>query len=428
MSEAPVSKLALWQRLWGFWISRRVAVVLLSAVLVALLLNLGRPREAAGDVPALLRGPLFAVLLGALLLNTLCCTLARLGRLWPALTRRPSVRLADEAYPEAPVLSCSGERLRRVLRRHCGRLWEESAPDGTLYVYAERFRWSPLGTVLLHLGLFLLLLAAFLHAGLAGRRTLLLDPPLADPERLSLNWQPVYDAEFSVRSGSDCRVANAGFDLSRENGALQQVQGTLMLDMDPRGLARIAPGHSCRYCGANLYLDSYGLALRVRAADAAGQPLSLDLEGQVLRFEEGVAEAAFALPELGWRVSVAPSAWALAGFSNEPLFLRVDGAGQGRPLFEGQLSPRETLLLPGVQLTFDPYVFMEVEVVRDPGWPWFVAAGLCLALGSAAVLLFPRCRLWARLSPEGRLRLRFAAREAELEDRPRWLEWLRLEG
>jgi len=207
----------LHQRLWSFLTSRKVTAVLLLLILLVLLLGLVLPQvphdlDAAGQaawwaaaheryglrldfyqrlsLTDLFGSALFLALLAALLLNTLCCTLARLGRLWREATRRPVLRLPDAAH-DAPDWQAEGISLqaaRRALRRWGWRLHEQiGAPH---YLYSERWRLAPLGTVLTHLGLFFFVLAALLHGVLATREPLLAAGASAG---LVLEIEAVYD-------------------------------------------------------------------------------------------------------------------------------------------------------------------------------------------------------------------------------------------
>jgi len=185
---------ALHRRLWAFLTSRQVAVVLLLAALAILLLSLGLPqvprdlpaaglaawwtaaRERYGDtldlyqrlgLTNLFGSPAFVAILAALLLNTLLCTVDRLGRLWREARRQPTLRLPDEAYADADwqAEGVTPAQARRALRRFGARLHELAGRPH--YFYSERWRLAPLGTVLTHLALFLLALAALLHSQLA---------------------------------------------------------------------------------------------------------------------------------------------------------------------------------------------------------------------------------------------------------------------
>jgi len=186
---------AAWQQLC----SLKLAVILLIAVAAATALGSLFPQMPAG-IPAdptaqanwlaivgerygaaagflqalglfnLYHAPWFIVLLAALLLNTAACTLERFARIWRTAFAAPRVVGPDAfyrtgthraAWTVAPGRSPVGlaEALKTSLARHRCRLHvEESA--GVIYLFAERFRWTRLGTPITHTGLVLLVIGA----------------------------------------------------------------------------------------------------------------------------------------------------------------------------------------------------------------------------------------------------------------------------
>jgi len=207
----------LHRRLWNLLTSRRVAAALALALLTVLLLGLALPqvprdldtagredwwaaaRERYGARLELYRrlgltdlfgSALFLVPAAALLLNTLCCTIARFGRLWREATRRPALRLPAPAYaePDWQAEQVTPQQARRALRRWGYRLYEDPGPPR--HLYSEAWRLAPLGTILTHLGLFFFVLAALLHGALAARQPLLV--PSSVPG-MTVEVEVVYD-------------------------------------------------------------------------------------------------------------------------------------------------------------------------------------------------------------------------------------------
>lgn len=428
----------LFKRLWGFLTSRRLAVVLLLSTLALLLLGLFFPQEPVDLGPAeldrwraaveahlgehlsqyerwglthLYRTPTFLALLAALLLNTLCCTLERLGRLWRAAIRRPPLQLPLSSYGEytPPAEGVTPGQFQRQLRRQRYRVQVEETSEA-VYFYGERFRWAPLGTVLSHLGLFFVALAALLH--LLESERLMLSTPLCPS--MEVGGPAVLHVD--VQGWGECSLANIGFEVVVRDGSVRRVRGRILEPggPDPREVW-IAPGRPASICGVSAYLASYDLALQVKAYGQDGLPYevvypeALSSGGPLnhLLFEEGVAEGRLDIPSLGWHVTVVPSVRALAGLADDPLWVRVDQAGSSRPLFEGEVLAGNPLGLEGVRLEFARGVCMMLEWARDPGLPWFLAGGLSLFLGSVSTLLFPHRRFWVRLDRDGTLRVRF---------------------
>lgn len=449
-------------RLWGLLVSPKVTVVLLLLVLALLLVGVWFPQEPAdlagddlaqwwdqvrehyGDRLALYqrlgllhlyRTPVFVVALSLLLLNTLACTIDRLGGLWRAATHRPAQALPPLAYERArwQAEGLSPAQARRVLRRRWWRVWDQAtvkdgdgpsrrgdvdsknrgltptrrpiSEAGIHYFYAERFRWGPLGTVLTHLGLFLLALAALLHVTLGWREYLLLDP--APSRAIGMSAY----APMLHRSG--WQVAKGDFEGVFRRGVFRGGRAEVFLLDGDRvlGYDWVAPTAPASIRGINFYLDSYGLVLQAEAFDQQDSQLAVVYpEEELVRFDEGTSEGAFEVPDLGWQVTVVPSSWARIGVREGPIQVRVDRPDRGETLFEGEIEGWTHLQLPGGRLWLYPDAFVVVEAVRDPGWGWFLAGGLALVVGSGATLLFPRRRLWARLTPSGLLQVRFGRR------------------
>jgi len=215
----PASRRTFAHRTWALLTSRQLAVVLLLAALAILLLSLVLPQmprdlDAAGQLAwweaarerygprldtyqhlglvTLTTSPTFLAIVLALLLSTLACTVERLGRLWREARRAPALCLPEKAYTAVDwqAEGLAPDQARRALRRFGARLQETAGPPH--YFYSANWRLAPLGTVLTHLGLFLLATAALLHGQLAWRQARLVGPLPGDPTML-LEVEEVYD-------------------------------------------------------------------------------------------------------------------------------------------------------------------------------------------------------------------------------------------
>ena len=200
MAQADVHSPRLLRWLSAAWrqlCSLKLAVILLIAVAAATALGslfpqmpAGTPADptaqanwlaivgerygaAAGFLQALglfdlYHAPWFIALLAALLLNTAACTLERFARIWRTTFAAPRVVQPESfyhvgtcraAWTVATGRSPAGlaEALKTTLTRHRYRLRVEEG-DGIIYLFAERFRWTRLGTLITHTGLVLLVI------------------------------------------------------------------------------------------------------------------------------------------------------------------------------------------------------------------------------------------------------------------------------
>ncbi len=423
MSRLSGSGRTIWRRTWGFLTSRRLAVVLFLLTLAVLSAGLWLPQvptdlDVAGQeawwaalrqrhgssldlfvqlgLLQVERSALFLALVAALLANGLLCTVDRIAAVWRSLVRRPPPRLPAAAYEPADWQAggLTLEQARRVLRGQRLRLREEAG--GGHYFYGGSGQLVPLGTVLTHLGLLLVPLAALLHGTLAWRDRLVLDPGAVP---VSLPWRP------------DCAV------LLTEVVPGAAPQGSLLIqEGDSVRQGHCGPAQPIAACGATFYAHSYGLAVRVEAWDSGGQPLPVVLaEGSPLRLGEGAAGGSFDVPALGLHGTITPVQESPTN-GGAPAALRLDQAG--RPVYEGLLSAEEqppgdlraAIDVAGGRLSLDLGYFLTVEAVHDPGLAALILGGLFLVGGGALSLLWPQRRLWARWSEAGTLHVRLGNR------------------
>ncbi|MGC8875442.1 MAG: cytochrome c biogenesis protein ResB [Chloroflexia bacterium] len=327
----------------------------------------------------------------ALLANGIACTVDRLGRLWRAVIRRTVAVLPDDAYERASwrLEEVNPGQLPRSLK------WlREAAPPSPAarYFYGERFRVTPFGTVVTHLGLLFLLAAVIAHATAARQQRLLLEPGTG--------------ALVTIR-GSGCHLALA------ESG--EEAPLVVYVVADETGTQRrmrLGPAHPGRACGARLYLETYGLAWKAKAISPEGErlPVAYPESAQWLHFDEGRTAGTFSLPTEGITGTVIPSPAALSGASSEPLHLRLRAA-DGAVLFDGAVEPVGRMKVGAVQLEWQSGRFARVRAVTDPGFGWLVAGGSCLVVGTCLVLWCRTKRVWARWTLDGVLLVR-TAREA----------------
>lgn len=382
-------------RCWRFLASRRLSVFLLLGAVALLLVGAFLPQpaetvagERARSADAAFRTARSLALQGvavALLLNGLACTVDRAGRLWRAATRAVPEVLPDEAYGRAPWRE-EGVQPGRLPRRLRWLHQVGISPTGARFYYGERGRWVPLGTLFTHLGLLLFLIAAIAHSTGSRATRVVLEPTTP-----------------AVLPGRECRLALA--EVAGEHPG-----GTVWVEVESggqRSRIRLAPARPARACGMRMVVSTYGLAWQARATSAQGQdlPISYPEGAQWLRFAEGETAATFAIPAQGITGTVIPSPAGLSGRPGEPLRLRLGTAG-GEVLFDGTVEPEGQREVGGILLAWRTGIFLEVQAVVDPGFPWLVAGGSSLVVGACLVLWGRPRRVWARWTPDGVLAVR----------------------
>ena len=411
-------------RLWRFLSSTKLAVVLLIAVLLGALVGTLFPQlnsDAAADPAAVARwlttaqekygllfglyralglfdvyhSPWFLALIAALVLNTVACTVDRLRVLWRAVTARPTVEQADTFYERMPnraslVVASMGqgeEALGRILgRRHYRVVAERQA--GVTYLFAERNRLARLATLVTHTSLVLLVLGT-LWSGWGGWRE----------RAVALGPDQVYDVDH----GQSFAVRSEGLEIERyPNGQPSDYRAHLaVLEKGAEVIRKtVRVNDPLTYRGVSFYLYSYGPAGRVRAIDAQGQPVPLQIEsGQEVT--SGEVTLNFSGEGAGQEIGV-PSqdlTMRLVFYYQGPsVFVQAIRKGETRPFGAGSVRGGDSLRVGDVtfQFTLDRYIVL--QVVHDPGFKWVILAGFLVVGGVVTSFYFPHKRLWARVT------------------------------
>jgi cytochrome c biogenesis protein len=449
------SRPSLGKRLWRALGSLKLATILILALILASILGTLFPQLPAGaDLQTQARwlsaayekyGPLarlyhrlglfdvfhtpwFLLLLVALTLNTLVCTLNRTRAIWRTVTRA-KVRAPDllfERVPDRAAWTAASsqeavEGLRGALARRRYRVLTQTA-DGTTCLYADKNRLARFGTLITHLSLILILGAAVGGKALSWREDEMVLPPGQVQE---------------IGHGLPFQVRCEGFEMDRyPSGMAKDYRARLAVLAGGGEVLRetVRLNHPLDYGGVSFYLTSYGPAARVRVADASGQPLPLQTstsEGAVLglssrlgRVAEGVSkprrieteeavltfaaqgdEEALLVPsrELTLRVSYQPRA---ALGQGEPSFYAEGYEGdEARPIFAGFVPQDGTWNWEDLRFEFTPDHYTVFLAVHDPSFVPVVAAGFLLLIGLSLSFYFPHKRLWAIASGEGEVRL-----------------------
>ena len=206
---------------WWLLTNVRFAIVLLVVLCALSLLGVVLPQmplNVRGDVvaesdwldvqegrfgfltPALDRAQLFdvfharwfAVLLALTSISTAAYVLSRVAGVWRAITQ-PRKRVPDRYFEMAPnrvevVGALDADRLTTVLQRSRYRV-ERVDEAGATYLFADRFAWAQLGSLLTHVAIIVFILAAVVS------KTYAFESPLFLSEGATLPVFPVRDAD-----------------------------------------------------------------------------------------------------------------------------------------------------------------------------------------------------------------------------------------
>lgn len=408
-------------RLWRFFGSLKLAVILLIAVTIISLLGTLFPQlapEVAHDPQASARwlamarekygaraglyetlglfdvyhSPWFVLLITALILNTLVCTINRFRATWRAISARPRLVMSDAFYERMRCRASlalaqeagAADAVRQALaRRHYRVLADEQG--GATYLYADRNRWARLGTLIAHLSVALIVLGFAWSQGWGWReRAVALGPGELH--------QVGHDNGFQVRCD--------GFEVERYPGGLPK---------DYRARLAILQGGSevvskvvrvndpLSYRGVGFYLSSYGPAARVRVHDAVGKPLALEVRGEkasqgeaVLKFASGGEGQDLLIPSLDLALHV------VFYYEGPSLFVQATRGGQA--VFADFVYDGEAVELEDARFEFTLDRYVVLQVVSDPGFKLVVSAAFSVMGGLIVSLYFPHRRIWAKVT------------------------------
>lgn len=354
----------------------------------------------------------FALLLLLLTVSIVVCTLDRTPRLWRDVRTvrvvQPDVYFDPRLPGRAAMDGLAAEPLARVLRRHHLRLREVVAADGARFLYGDRNQYSKLATLLVHLGLILFIAAAAVTAhgipqlGLASE-----EKPLVLASGETATVQPIGTPGLLV-------VKNFGFSAPLlPDGRFADFTTDLAVYQDGRLLARktVRVNDPLTVGGYTFHQNFFGPAADLDIRDSTGAvlwsgPVPLDDSPAA-----GRPYRQFAIP--GRQVSLdllldrAPDGSpVLLVVGNKPAGLDAVGAQQYRSIFAWALGPgtSQTVAAEGFSFSFRGVSsYTGLIAKKDPGEGIVWLAFGSLLAGLLVTFYLPRRRIWARLSPDGRL-------------------------
>jgi len=350
------------------------------------------------------KSPWFSVALVVLIVSIVVCTLDRTPRLWRGVSE---IRVAqpepffDPILPDrAAMTAVPAESVRQVLERTGFHVREETAPDGTRYLYGDRHRYTKLATLLTHLGLILFLIAAAATARLGDEQGLVV------AEGSSLTVQPIGTPGLLLVKNIDFEAP--GFD----TGKATDYTTDLAVFQDGKEIARktIRVNDPLSVAGYTFHQNGFGPAPHLLLKDAAGDILwdaPVPMTDQV----QGLPYATLGVPgrDLGLQLLLDRAEDGTALVIALPY--KVTGtASDGQPLAQSyeavQLEKGDTKASQQLDLSIgltDVGEYTLLIAKRDPGQGLVWIAFASLIAGILITFWRPRRRVWTRLSPDGRL-------------------------
>jgi cytochrome c biogenesis protein len=384
--------------------------------------SLGPGIVAAFEALGLFRvfsAPWFTALLALLAVSIVICTLDRTPGLWRSARDVRVVQpdaFFDPALPGRAVIAggLAADDVHRALERARFNVREVIDGAGAIHFHGDRHQYARLFTLLTHAGLIGFILAALVTSrfGMESGLVLLEDQAVPVSAIGTPDLVSVKNLGFRAPRDADDRFVDFTTDLAVYRGGELIARKVIRVN-DPLEAA-----------GYSFHQNFFGPAVDLAIRDGSGKLLwagPIPLE----EVNAGRPYARFAIPGRDEGVEMLLGPDAAGAPSLTVVGFRIVGEGpDGAPVIEttfvGETSPGGTYTVEAsdLRVTFESVTaYAGVIVKRDPGATLvWVSFGL-LILGLALTFFLPRRRVWARLSPEGELRIVGRA-DREVDIRP----------
>ena len=359
---------------------------------------------------SIFKSAIFGIGLVVLVVSIVVCTLDRTPRLWRDVSAVRVVQpepFFDPRLPDrAAMTGIAGIDVTRLISARGFHVREETAADGTAYIYGDRHQYTKMATLLTHLGLILFLVAAAVTSRFGDEQGLVV------PEGESLTVQSIGTRDLLLVKNLDFEAP--GF----ETGMPTDFTTDLAVFQNGAEVARktIRVNDPLAIGGYTFHQNGFGPAPHLVIRDAAGEPL-WDAKVPMTGAAGGAPYETMAVPgrDLGLQLLLGRNEVGegiLVVLPYRIIGTNPDGTDQIHNFDAVQLQRGDEKVSDalGISITladFGEYTLLIAK--RDPGQGIVWAAFLCLIAGITITFYRPRRRIWARLAPDGRLRLVFRA-------------------
>ncbi len=414
--------------LWHFLSSMRLAMVLMLAIAVlgvagSLLMQI--PRDVVGNPASeqlwvesvrpryggwtdlfttlglfnVFNSVVFRILVAALTISLVACSIHRIpGMIRTA--RNPRVDVGPAFFEHAPQheaivarrpIAETGAVLTDVLRaRHYRTL---TTDDGTVHVYADRFRWAPFAGLIGHLSLVLIMAGAII-GGMFGYRNAQF--MISEGETLPIGAEP----------GVTLQLLDFSDKYDTTTGAPIDYASSVVLSRDGQEIERhvIRVNDPLRYNGTTLYQAFFGASAIVTVKDSSGKVLVAS-SGVPLAYrdENDAAFGTVAIPGSSYTAEVTSTTGG-ADPNIKPGQVKFGIYTPGASQFtDVKVIDQGTAVKIGdLTVTFEREgQFAGLNVARDPGVGLVGIGAVLLFFGFLGRFTIPHKRIWGRITAHG---------------------------
>ncbi|GAB2961473.1 cytochrome c biogenesis protein ResB [Micromonospora polyrhachis] len=331
-----------------------------------------------------------------LAVSILACTIHRTPQLWKR-AMHPRIHVAEAFFSHAGLRAKvtlplppeqAIEQVRAALNGRRFRTITDPRGPG-LNLYSDRFRYTPFGTVLAHLG-FVVILGAVLISATTGFK--------------NTQFPVTVGTRADVGYGTGLTVEARSFsDTYHADGRPKDYVSELVLYRGDRELAsqEVRVNSPLRWEGVTFYQSYFGVSAVMQVKDSSGK--NIFDAGVPLSFTSDDGQNAigqFTMPDQNLMVYVVSAASGQvdptirAGQVRLEIF-RMDSE---QAIGAEVLSPGQPTTIGDLTYTFErERQFTGLIVSRDPGALWVWVGSSLMMLGLCLVLFFRHRRIWVRV-------------------------------
>ncbi len=358
----------------------------------------------------------FRATLVLLTTSILACSVHRIPMLWrraatprsqppDAFFERSGLRAeVPTALDPDVALAAAATALRRSRFRVVANPGTAPGHRSAPVLCADRFRWSPFGSIAAHLGFVVILLGAALSAGTGFK-----DPQFAAP----------VGSRVEVGHGTGLAVEALSFnDAYYDNGSPKDYASDLVVYRDGRQVARqtVRVNQPLTVDGISFYQSFFGTAASIKVTDAAQKVLADTAVPLLWGSNDGrhtIGQLVVPGQQLTVYLVMPASGEVDPTIQAGQVQLEIYRPGADTPVATQVISQGTPASIAGLTFTFErERQFTGLIVAQDPG-VWLVWTGASLLMiGIFLVFFFPHRRLWvlARRGPDGGTTLHVAAK------------------